>query len=97
MKIINLTNPSIRCPFSLGDQLEVAVQYLGFLRKLGVEISKPIDPDVAKLEYVPLQYLCEYFKNRNFDGIRFKSSVSSGVNTTLFTEDAVNCIDTRFY
>ena len=36
-------------------------------------------------DYIPTQYLCEYLRQKGFDGIRYKSSVSSeGTNLIIF-------------
>lgn len=93
LEVLNLINPRERIsPFEIaynqGDedyllQLRYDVE---FLCHLGAELSKPITPDVAELEYLPTQYLCELIKKSPFDGVKFKSSVGDGVNYTLFSQ-----------
>jgi hypothetical protein len=56
------------------------------LSRLAEELSQPISPRSADLEYLPSQYLSEFIKHCGFDGIIYKSSVSSGVNYALFDE-----------
>lgn len=45
-----------------------------FLEAFSEEISKPVSPADAALEYVPTQVFCEFIRTRGFDGLRFKSS-----------------------
>mgnify|MGYP003977802717 FL=1 len=68
-----------------------------FLMFLGKELSKPIIPREANLEYLPTQYLCEMIKGLNFDGIIFRSSVSEGDNYVLFSDNKLNIIKTFQY
>jgi hypothetical protein len=96
LEVLNLINPRERIsPFEIayqqGDedyllQLRYDVE---FLCHLGAELSKPITPDVAELEYLPTQYLCELIKKSQFDGVKFQSSVGDGVNYTLFSQAKV--------
>ena len=40
-------------------------------------------------DYVPTQYLCEYLREKGFDGIRYKSAVSpEGTNVIIFDTDS---------
>ncbi len=47
------------------------------------------DPNYGNLlNYVPMQYLCEYIKKQGFDGVRFRSSLfEDGKNVVLFDID----------
>jgi hypothetical protein len=97
--LLNLINPRERIsPFEIayqqGDedyllQLRYDVE---FLCHLGAELSKPITPEVADVEYLPTQYLCELVKKSQFDGVKFQSSVGDGVNYTLFSESKVKAV-----
>lgn len=71
--------------------------HLGFLRKLGFELSKTISPKEAEVEYIPLQYLCEFIRTNGFDGVIYKSSVSEGYNVAVFSDTKVECVTTRLY
>jgi len=46
--------------------------------------SKPIARDDQSSDYVPTQILAEYFKSLGYDGICYKSSLSTGYNFMLF-------------
>ncbi|MGR0171328.1 RES family NAD+ phosphorylase [Pseudomonas aeruginosa] len=55
-----------------------------FLERLGDELTRPVLPRSAAIDYVPSQYLCELIKNIGFDGVVYKSSVGSEMNMALF-------------
>ena len=56
-----------------------------FVRGFSTDISIPIAPGDAPLEYVPTQVVAEYLRHRGNDGIRFASSLAPNkYNVTLF-------------
>lgn len=60
------------------------------------DLSKPLRSFDTDLEYVPTQYICEYFKDSGADGIMFKSSVwEDGKNLVLFYPDKAECVEVR--
>lgn len=91
LRLLNLMHPrKTISPFEVDEsELPALRQELAFLCQLESELSKPILPRVADLEYLPTQYLCEFIKNCGYDGVVFKSSISSGVNIALFDESKV--------
>lgn len=46
--------------------------------------SVPINTSDKSTDYIPTQVIAEFFKSNGFDGIAFKSSLSSGANVVLF-------------
>lgn len=92
LRLLNLMHPrKTISPFAVEDEGELyALRHdLAFLCHLESELSKPILPRVADLEYLPTQYLCEFIKNCGYDGVVFKSSISSGANVALFDDSKV--------
>ena len=91
LRLLNLRHPKTTIsPFQIEEtEIPSFRQELAFLCRLEEELSKPILPRVADLEYLPTQYLCEFIKNCGYDGVIFKSSISQGVNVTLFNDDKV--------
>ena len=85
--IADLRNPrKTISPFSLSDEQNI-VQLrndIGFLCQLGEELSKPVLPKTAHLDYLPSQYLCEFIKHRGFGGVMYRSSVGKGTNYAIF-------------
>ncbi len=84
--IADLRNPrAAASPFKVDEEeLQALRQYLAFFDQLGMELTRPIDPKTAHIEYLPSQYLCELMKDCNFDGVMYRSSVSTGTNVALF-------------
>ncbi len=68
-----------------------------FLRHLGNELSKPIIPREANLEYLSSQYLCELLKHIGFHGIIYKSSISDGNNYVIFNDKRLKAGSTYQY
>ena len=90
LKIVDLRNPrNTVSPFALGDEDEIAYlrSDIEFLEKLGEELTKPVLPKSVHIDYIPSQYLCEFAKKKNFDGVMYRSAVDDGVNIALFNSD----------
>nr|WP_102901989.1 RES family NAD+ phosphorylase [Pseudomonas asplenii] len=87
LRIVDLRNPrKLVSPFLLGDagaigQLRADI---AFLERLGDELTRPVLPQGAAIDYVPSQYLCEFIKKSGYDGVAYRSSVSDGMNLALF-------------
>lgn len=87
---VDLRDPrKLISPFSTDDQ-----QLMGqlradipFLEKLGSELTRPVLPRSAAIDYIPSQYLCEFVKKKGFDGVVYRSAVSDGINLALFYPD----------
>jgi RES domain-containing protein len=86
---VDLRNPrKLVSPFVLADasaigQLRADVP---FLERLGDELTRPVLPSAASIDYIPSQYLCEFIKKCGYDGVVYRSSVSEGFNLALFDE-----------
>lgn len=91
LRLLNLMNPrKTISPFEVEEsELPMLRHDLAFLCHLESELSKPILPRVADLEYLPTQYLCEFIKKCGYDGVIFKSSISIGANVALFDDSKV--------
>ena len=62
------------------------------------DLSKPLRSFDSELEYVPTQFICEYFKDSGADGIMFKSSVrAAGKNLVLFYPEKAECVEVYPY
>lgn len=87
LRAVDLRNPrKLVSPFLLGDagaigQLRADIP---FLERLGEELTRPVLPQGAAIDYVPSQYLCEFIKKSGYDGVVYRSSVSDGMNLALF-------------
>lgn len=84
---VDLRNPrKIISPFILDDAAAIGQLRadLPFLERLGDELTRPVLPQGAAIDYIPSQYLCEFIKKSGFDGVIYRSSVSDGINLALF-------------
>lgn len=99
LKLADLRNPrqSIS-PFVLvEDELNQIFLDLDYLCHLGEELSKPILPREAHLEYLSSQYLCELIKHCGFDGVVYKSSVGDGDNFAIFYDEKLKPNEIKYY
>ena len=95
LKCVDLRNPRIDSPFKHEHNLQYFVSICGFLRHLGEELSKPIGNQKREYEYLPTQYLCELIKNLGYDGVIYRSGVSTGYNIALFSPNAAYCVEVQ--
>jgi hypothetical protein len=87
IRAVDLRHPrKLVSPFILTDATEIGQLRadLPFLERLGDELTRPVLPSGAAIDYIPSQYLCEFIKKSGFDGVVYRSSVSDGINLALF-------------
>lgn len=84
---IDLRNPrKLVSPFVLADASAIGQMRadIPFLERLGGELTRPVLPRIAAIDYLPSQYLCEFIKKSGYGGVVYRSSVSDGINLALF-------------
>ena len=85
-------------PFLLSEeQIKLLRRYMGYLCRLSEELTMPVLPKSAHLEYLPSQYLCEFIKHCKFDGLIYRSAMGPGVNYAIFNDANVTGIDVHQY
>lgn len=87
LTMIDLRSPkTLISPFVFGDEDQIGAMRndIPFLERLGEELTRPVLPQGAAIDYVPSQYLCEFIKKAGYDGVIYRSSVSVGMNLALF-------------
>ncbi|MHB9027051.1 MAG: RES family NAD+ phosphorylase [Armatimonadota bacterium] len=97
---VDLRNPrKTISPFPLSDGGAISLlrKDISFLCQLGEELTRPVLPRAAHLEYLSSQYLCEFIKRRGFDGVMYRSSVEAGVNYAIFDESSTDIGAIRQY
>jgi hypothetical protein len=100
VKLIDLRSPrTMVSPFLLADAEDIGRMRndLPFLERLGDELTRPVVPQSAAIQYTPSQYLCEFIKNRGYDGVIYRSSVSDGINLALFDPAKATCEEVMQY
>jgi hypothetical protein len=94
IKVVKLIGIDDLSPFEV-DLLE-KVLYQPFLKRLEVELSKPLRRFDTELDYLPTQYLCEFIKHIGFDGVAYGSAMKkNGVNIAIFDDTKIECIETK--
>jgi hypothetical protein len=86
-------------PFLLEDAEDIGRMRadLPFLERLGEELTRPVLPQAAAIDYTPSQYLCEFIKKCGYQGVLYRSSVSDGINLALFDPSLANAGDVSQY
>lgn len=100
LTLLDLRSPrAIVSPFDLGDEDQIGLlrSDIDFLERLGEELTRPILPQGAMIDYVPSQYLCEFIKKCGYAGVIYRSSVSDGINLALFNPAQAKPILVRPY
>ncbi|USP13542.1 RES family NAD+ phosphorylase [Vibrio gazogenes] len=91
--LIDLTDPRKKfsiIPFQESDYGE-SLAIIELLEAFALALSIPVKPHLSELDYIPTQFLCEYFKSLGpYDGIIFNSSFSKGKNYVFFNTDEFN-------
>lgn len=90
LRAIDLRNPrGLVSPFVLGSAAEIGMLRadIPFLERLGEELTRPVLPRSAAIDYIPSQYLCEFIKKAGYDGVVYRSAVSDGINLALFNPE----------
>jgi hypothetical protein len=80
-------------PFLLEDAADIGRMRtdLPFLERLGDELTRPVVPQSAAIDYTPSQYLCEFIKKCGYEGVIYRSAVSDGINLALFDPALAQC------
>ena len=99
LRLADLRNPRKgTSPFSKeSEETKFIFKYISLLQHFAEELSKPVLPRDAYLEYLPSQYLSELIKDAGFDGFIFKSSVGKGDNVVLFDDKKVDIIEVELF
>lgn len=97
IEVVNLAAIDKISPFQELDCSLLAIN-LPHLRKIAYEISKPLRRHDSSLDYIPTQYISDYIKSINLDGIEYKSTMcKNGVNFAVFNENLFECVCTESY
>lgn len=92
--------PGMISPFDMSDHLEEFSKEIPFWRILDAEMSRAIAPHNTDIDYLPIQYLCEYVKLQGFSGIAYKSVVSpndDNFNVVFFSNQNMSFNEIKRY
>ncbi|MEQ1161029.1 RES domain-containing protein [Acinetobacter calcoaceticus] len=99
LSILDLTCPRKKASFLIqeSESLTDTLIYVDLLEIFANELSKPVLPNRSHLDYIPTQFLCEYFKTIcGFNGLIFNSSFGSGINLVLFDQNLVDDVSIKY-
>lgn len=99
LKIVDLSNLENISPFSLGSfDCEWFAINMSILKKISMEIAKPLLRQDSELDYLPAQYISDFVKSLGFDGICYKSTLNKeGLNYAIFEYKKFQCVDVKLY
>jgi hypothetical protein len=100
LKLVDLRSPRrLVSPFVLKveDEIGLLRSDITFLERLGAELTRPIVPQGAPIDYVPSQYLCEFIKTCGYTGVMYRSSVGEGINLALFFPEIATAKNVKQY
>lgn len=85
LSIIDLLGPySAHSPFAASSINDFLAKRL-LADQLATAMALPHDPEDSAIAYLPTQYVAEFFRNRDYDGIKYKSAMNPrGYNIALF-------------
>ena len=98
LQLVDLTGDFyIDDPFAYGEDLQIIVADKQILRKLGTDLSKPVNPYKESIDYVPTQFVTEIIRDMDYEGMIYPSALGKGKNIVLFDENVVESKELRLY
>lgn len=92
VKVVNLSGVGRTSPFLYVGELEEFVANRAVFQEIAAEIAKPLRRSDSPLSYLPTQYISEFIKSQNYDGVEFASTLNkSGYNLAMFDEALFLC------
>jgi len=89
---VNLSGVDKTSPFYYGELEKFAANRKVF-QEIAAEIAKPLRRNDSQLEYLPTQYIAEFIKSQNYDGVGYASTLKKGgYNLAAFREDLFECV-----
>ncbi len=99
LNVVNLKNPRKDISFlslSLNENFKSILKLVSLLEEFSKELTLPVLPNRSRLDYIPTQFITEFFKNLgNIGGIMFNSSFGKGFNLVVFSEESIRCVESK--
>jgi len=93
IKTVNLSGFDNTSPFSYGGEIEKFAANRKVFQEIAAEIAKPLRRSDNPLEYLPTQYIAEFIKSQNYDGVEYASTLKKGGhNLAVFQEELFECV-----
>ena len=101
-KVIDLRTPRQNISFlSLAENdddfdFKDILKLVNLLEAFARELSIPVLPNRSRLDYIPTQFITEFFKNiSDLKGLMFKSSFGEGFNVVIFDPTLIDWTDSN--
>ncbi|EGT4141819.1 RES domain-containing protein [Clostridium perfringens] len=99
IKIIDISKINSISPFE--GELDITQYSVNkiHLDEIEEELTRPLREENGVLEYVPIQYICDFIKSLGYDGIKYKSTMNEeneGYNIAILNEQLIECLDKDF-
>ena len=92
-KVVNLSGIGRTSPFLYIGELEEFAANRSVFQEIAAEIAKPMRSSDSPLSYLPTQYIAEFIKSKNYDGVEFASTLrEGGHNLAIFDEKLFDCV-----
>ncbi|MCH7313999.1 RES family NAD+ phosphorylase [Acinetobacter sp. ANC 3882] len=78
------------------DDFKKFLKLINLLEEFSKELSLPVLPNRSRIDYIPTQFITEFFKNIGIlSGLMFNSSFGKGYNVVVFNQDLMSCLSTE--
>jgi hypothetical protein len=96
IKVVNLSGFSSISPYNLDMELAGFAVNRKIFQEIAFEIAKPQRRSDSPLEYLPTQYIAEYIKSQDYDGVEYASTLcNGGKNIAVFNEALFECVGVK--
>jgi len=93
IKVVNLSGFDKTSPFKYDSELERFAINRSVFQELVADMAKPLRRGDSPLEYLPTQYIAEFIKSQNYDGVEYDSTLNQGGhNLAVFDESLFECV-----
>lgn len=97
IEVIDFTLLDKISPFSIEGKTQYAIN-IAHLRNISYEIAKPQRRSDSQLDYLPTQYIVDFIKSKNHQGVKYLSTMDDkGYNLAVFNEDLFECKKVNLY
>jgi len=102
IKVVDLLKLATISPFLLQNKNEkdtnILTQYVinrKVLKDISTEVAKPLRRNDSTLEYLPTQFIAEFIKSQDYDGVEYASTMSEhSYNLAMFDKASFKCENT---
>ena len=93
IRTVNLSGFDKTSPFKYDSDLAGFAANRKVFKELAAEVARPLRRSDSNLEYLPTQYITEFIKSQNFDGVVYDSTLrQGGYNLAIFNDDLFECV-----